>query len=163
MFLKSWGIKHRLSSVAYPQSNGRAELAVKSGKRIIRDHTTSDGSLNADKAALAILQYRNTPLQDIDLSPAQILLHRQLRDGLPNHPSHYQLHKDWLITAHQREKAVSNRNHIMTERYNAAARELPPLAVGTPVIIQSKNATKRVWEKAGHIVETLNHRQYCKA
>ena len=28
-FLKSWGVAHRLSSVDYPQSNGRAELAVK--------------------------------------------------------------------------------------------------------------------------------------
>ena len=28
-FFKRWGIRHRLSSVAFPSSNGRAELAVK--------------------------------------------------------------------------------------------------------------------------------------
>ena len=33
-YLKDWGVKHRLSSAGYPQSNGRAELAVKSAKRI---------------------------------------------------------------------------------------------------------------------------------
>ena len=37
-FLWDWVVKHRLSSTAYPQSNGRAELAVKSAKRIMWQH-----------------------------------------------------------------------------------------------------------------------------
>ena len=89
-FLHSWGIRHRLSSAEYPQSNGRAELAVKTAKRIILNNTIR-GSLDTDKAARALLQYRNTPIQHLGLSPAQILFHRQLRDHLPNNPSHYQL------------------------------------------------------------------------
>ena len=36
-FLKKWGVRHRLSSAAYAQSNGRAELAVKMAKRILAD------------------------------------------------------------------------------------------------------------------------------
>ena len=44
----------------YSQSNGRAELAVKTVKRIIMDHILSYGSLD-DCAAAAIIQYRNTP------------------------------------------------------------------------------------------------------
>ena len=76
-FLKDWGIHHRLSSAGYPQSNGRAELAVKAAKRIIRDNTSNNGSLDNNKAAGAILQYRNTPITGIDLSPAQILFHPQ--------------------------------------------------------------------------------------
>ena len=47
-----------------------------------------------DNAARAILQHRNTPLSDINLSPAQILFHRQLRAQLPAKPNHYHLHKD---------------------------------------------------------------------
>ena len=40
-FLHTWGVKHRRSSVAYPQSNGRAELAVKTAKGIVNGrHTT---------------------------------------------------------------------------------------------------------------------------
>ena len=35
IFMKNWGIKHRLSSAYYPQSNGRAESAVKTAKQII--------------------------------------------------------------------------------------------------------------------------------
>ena len=73
-FLENWGVKHRLSSVDYPQSNGRAELGVKASKRIIAQNTAKNGSLDTDRAARAILQYRNTPLPELGLSPAQLLL-----------------------------------------------------------------------------------------
>ena len=158
-FLKNWGIKHRLSSVAYPQSNGRAELAVKAGKRIIHNNVSSDGSLNNDNAARAVLQYRNTPLPDIKLSPAQILLHRNLRDSMPAHPDHYHLNKNWVISAKDREEAFAKRNEILIRKYDAHVRELPPLAIGTDVVVQSKMKGKR-WDRRGKIVETLPHRQY---
>ena len=57
-FLKLWGVKHRLSSVAFPQSNGRAEVTVKSAKQIIHNNNSPDGSLDNDKAAWRILQYQ---------------------------------------------------------------------------------------------------------
>ena len=34
-FFKRWGIRHRLSSAYYAQSNGRAEVSVKAMKRLI--------------------------------------------------------------------------------------------------------------------------------
>ena len=42
---------------------------------------------------------------------------------------------------------------------NTGARELPPLKVGTDVVIQSQDRKKR-WNKFGRIVEVLPHRQY---
>ena len=72
LFLKTWGVRHRISSVGYPQSNGRAAAAVKAAKRIIQENTSNDGSINNDKIAKAIMQYRNTPLPNFSLSPAQI-------------------------------------------------------------------------------------------
>ena len=92
--LLRWGVNHCLSSVEYPQSNGRAELGIKAAKRIIYDNTPPHGSLDNDKAA--IMQYQNTLLPDLSLSPAQILLRHNIRDYIPTHPSHYELHKEWV-------------------------------------------------------------------
>ena len=60
-FLTSWGVHHRQSSAYYPHSNTRAELAVKTGKRLLCDKTDSTGSLNTDKYVAAVLQYAEAP------------------------------------------------------------------------------------------------------
>ena len=82
-FFKRWGIHHRLSSVSFPSSNGRAELAVKSAKRMLMDNVSPNGSLDNDAMVRALLVHRNTPDPGCKLSPAQILLGRPLRDTLP--------------------------------------------------------------------------------
>ena len=48
--LKAWGIRHRLSSAYNPHSNCRAELAVKTGKKMLRDNMGHGGSIDTDKA-----------------------------------------------------------------------------------------------------------------
>ena len=156
-FLQQWGVQHRISSVGYAQSNGRAEVGVKSCKHFIRDNAARDGTLNTNSVATAILQYRNTPLPDCNLSPAQILLHRQLRDKIPSHPSHYKPHADWLIAAEQRAESHQKRNQVIVDKHNLKARELLPLPVGSEVIIQGKD---KKWNRQGRIVETLPFRQY---
>ena len=93
-FLRDWAVKHWLSSAAYPHSNGQAELAVKSAKRIISGNTRTQGSLDNDCAARAINQYRNTPIQNIGLSPTQLLLQRRLCDFIPSQPTLYKPHAD---------------------------------------------------------------------
>jgi hypothetical protein len=60
--LKAWGIRHRLSSAYNPHSNCRTELAVKVGKKLLRDNTGHGGSLDTDKIMRAVLQYRNIPM-----------------------------------------------------------------------------------------------------
>jgi hypothetical protein len=59
--LKARWVRHRLSSAYNPHSNCRAELAVKVGKKLLRDNTGHGGSLDTDKLMRAVLQYRNTP------------------------------------------------------------------------------------------------------
>ena len=100
-----WGVKHRLSSAYFPHSNSRAELAVKTGKRLLRDNISVHGSLNTDRVMRALMQYRNTPLPDLRLSPAQIIYNRQLCNFLPVLPHKYRPSQEWAQLQEDRERA----------------------------------------------------------
>ena len=69
-FMTAYGIQHRVSSVANPHANCRAELAVKTVKRMIRENVGISGKLDQAKMSRALLQLRNTPDRDTGLSPA---------------------------------------------------------------------------------------------
>ena len=160
-FLQDWGVEHRLSSAHYPQSNGRAELAVKTAKRILMGNTGPSGNLDNDKFARAIMEYRNTPLPDGGPSPAQLLLHRQIRDFLPSHPSLLKPHVQWIAAAKRREKVAAAKTCRLAERYNLHAKNLPPLQVGQHVVLQNQYGPRmRRWDRTGRIVECLGPRQY---
>ena len=73
-FCKSYGINHKTSNPHFQSSNGEAERAVQTVKGLWRK--------NEDKY-LALLDYRTTPLDGINLSPAQLLMGRRPRNKLP--------------------------------------------------------------------------------
>ena len=156
-FLKVWDVRHRVSSAEYAQSNGRAELGVKSAKRIIRGNALPNGSLDNDKFARAIMQYRNTPIAGIGLSPAQLYLHRQLRDFIPSRPVLYKPDIRWIKAAEKREEFAAQRNAKLKERYNATAHNLSPLGIGDSVAVQNK---QKRWDRFGQVVQVLQDRQY---
>ena len=70
-FATSYDFQHIMSSPYHPQGNGEAEQAVKTIK-----------SLNCDPN-VALLSYWSTPLSWYWLSPAQLLMGRQIRSTLP--------------------------------------------------------------------------------
>ena len=117
-FLTRWSVTHVTSFALYPQANDRAELAVKTANRLLQENTAVDGPLNCHSLSQALLQYRNIPIQQLGLSPAQILFHRSLKDGMPVDPSKLRPHKRWIDAAKRREEAVRERNAGLTERYN---------------------------------------------
>ena len=68
-FVKDYWFKHTTSSPRYPQSNGKADGTIQRVKSLWRKY---------DDKYLALLDYRTrtTPLPDIGLSPAQLLMGR---------------------------------------------------------------------------------------
>ena len=81
-FLKKWNVEHRISSAYNAESNGRAEVAVKSTKRLLMSNADPRGSLDNDNFLQAMLTQRNTPDVDCKLSPAQVLFGHPLNDSL---------------------------------------------------------------------------------
>ena len=160
-FLRDYGVKHRLSSVAFAQSNKRAELGVKSMKRLIRENTNSDGSLTNDKFLQALMTYRNTPDRDTHLSPAQVIFGRNLRDFLPSPQTRYKPQPEWIMLREDREKALAKRAVTNMERLDKNCRVLAKLAVGDSVLVQNQvgNHPSR-WDITGVVVEVKDHDQY---
>ena len=160
-FLKAWGVRYRQSSAYYAQSNGRAELAVKVSKRILLDNVGPAGDINNDKVTRALLQHRNTPLQEIGLSPAQILYGRALRDCIPTSPEAIKIRPEWRMIAEDRERSLAQRNIINMERYNEHTKSLPALKAGDIVAVQNQTGPHpKRWQKTGVVVEVGDHRQY---
>ena len=160
MFLQKFGIRHRVSSAYFAHSNSRAELAVKSAKRMLRDNMSANGQLNNNNLMAAILQFRNTPLQDCRRSPAQMVFGRHMRDLLPAVKQKYEPMKDYFMSHELRERMLAKRREYDGERLVRGARQFEQLLEGTEVLIQNQtgpNPTK--WDKSGVILENRPHSQ----
>ena len=160
-FLADYGVKHRVSSVAYPHSNQRAELAVKSMKRLCRENTSRDGSLNNDRFLRAVMAYRNTPDRDTERSPAQVIFGRELRDFLPAPLRRYQPQPQWILLRDDREKALRKRALKNMEKLEVGTKKLESLVVHDQVQVQNQvgNYPSR-WDITGTIVEVKPFDQY---
>ena len=160
-FLSTWGVNHRLSSVAFPHSNCRAEVAVKTMKRLITDNTGGKGDLDTDAVQRAVLQYRNTPESDTKISPAMCVFGRMIRDFIPVMPGKYLPHDTWRDTLGAREDALRKRHIKMHEYWSEHTRRLPALAVGDYVRVQNQTGQHpNKWDRTGTVVEVKQHDQY---
>jgi hypothetical protein len=108
-FLKDWNVHHRISSAYHPHANCRAEVGVKSMKRLIAGNTGPGGTLT-DSFHKAMLTYRNNPDPETKLSPAMCVFGRPTRDLLPGNPTKYTPHRTWKDMLSLREKALSKRS-----------------------------------------------------
>ena len=165
-FLIRWEVRHRMSSAYFPQSNGRAEVGTKKAKPMLMDNVCPTGSLNNDGLLRALLQARNTPDPDCNISPAQVVFGRPIRDVFSfisrciksNNPS---IRPTWREAWSQKEDAMRNRMPRSTEAVDMHTRPLAPLSLGDKVFLQNQRGSHpNKLEKSGTVVELGNYDQY---
>ena len=122
-FSKQWKFELVITSLRYPKSNGKVENAVGAAKRLMKKVKK-----NSSDAYLALLDYRNTPTQGLDASPAQRLMSRRTKTLLPTT-------KNLLVpevTTGQHQKILANKQR-QAKYYNKATHDLPALISGDVV------------------------------
>ena len=146
-FTKEWQIEHRTSSPHYPQSNGRAENAVKTCKSLLKKAKAS-----GEDPLLALLDWRNTPTENIGTSPAQRLMGRRTRTLLPTHQS-------LLKTPEQNgtKKKLENRKAKQVRLYNKKCKPLEPLQSGCAIRMKLPGDNR--WS-LGTCVRALDNRSF---
>ena len=142
-FAKSYGFIHITSSPHYPQGNGQAERTVKTVKNLLRK--TKD-------PYKAIMDYRNTNIEEIGLSPAQMFLGRRLKTELPTTAP--------LLSSTTSLDDIKSRMRTRkaTQKLNFdrhAGKELKPLATGDQIIMKHG----KDWIP-GHVMQEHSRRSY---
>ena len=122
-----YGFKHSTTSPRYPQSNGLAERAVQTAKNIL----TKAKSEN-DDFHIPLLAYRNTPFEEIELSPAQMLMRRRTRTRLPTTLKLIELQ----YPTDKINEGLRRREEVQQQCYNQHAKVLQPLNTGDTLRIR---------------------------
>jgi len=150
-FTRSWDFQHKTSSPYHPQSNGKAEAAVKAAKKILEKC-----NLSKEDPYLCLLEHRNTPTPIVNSSPVQRLLNRRTRTTLPTITSKlkpsFRIHK--AAKAAIRKRATQQRIY-----YDRGTKTLPTLNEGDLVWVQMKGNSGDIWSH-GTIKQRINQRSY---
>ena len=148
VFMKKWAIEHVTSSPYYAQSNGKAENAVKTVKRLFSKCKDS-----GESEYLALLDWRNTPSEGIGKSPSQRLMGRRCKTMLPTASS--LLQPRYSTTAETR--AIAGMKRKQSYYYDRCHRPLQRLEQGEAVRMRLPGA--KTWS-AGTCTGTMGPRSY---
>lgn len=147
-FANNFEFEHVTSSPRYPQSNGKAENAVKTVKRIMMKAVESGSDIY-----LALLDWRNTPSEGIPGSPAQRLFGRRTKTLLPMSQT---LLQPKLVTNVNRH--LQHRKFVQARYYNMRAKELDRLYPGQLVRLKP-DSNHKTWRRA-KVESQVNMRSY---
>ncbi len=124
------------------------------------------GSLDNDGLLRALLQVRNTPDPDCNISPAEVVFGRPIRDAFSfvsrqvkfNNPS---IRSTWREAWALKEDNMRVRFLLSSEALDTHARPLMQLSHGDRVFLQNQRGPHPTkWDKSGTIVELGDHDQY---
>ncbi|MCG8076812.1 MAG: DDE-type integrase/transposase/recombinase, partial [Candidatus Thiodiazotropha taylori] len=128
-FANEWGFEHKTSSPLHPMCNGLAEKSVGIAKKLLAKAKDS----NQDPY-IALLEYRNTPLLDCNMSPAQLLYSRRTKSIVPitnKLLQHQPINQSTVQKNMQKAKAKQK------AKFDKSAKPLPPLSINESVRIQA--------------------------
>ena len=136
-FMTSYDIEHVTSSPHYPQSNGKVESAIKTAKRLLKKSNAARSDIH-----LALLEWRNTPSEGLESSPAQRMFGRRTRTLIPTTS---ELLKPKIVE--DVPGKLLKRKQLQAKYYNISAHELPPLSKGEVVRVKPTDRSGQ-WYKA---------------
>ncbi|CAC5417169.1 unnamed protein product [Mytilus coruscus] len=140
------GINHNVSSPNHPQGNGKAESAIKVIKNKIKK-TLQDGRDQYE----ALLELRNTPIQNTGLSPTEMMFGRKTRSMIPS------INIMQNVPKAKATELRSTRKQSVKKCYDRRAKNLPPLGTGDSVYFEHKQGHH--W-KLGKVGERISERAY---
>ncbi|KZS16536.1 Uncharacterized protein APZ42_017711 [Daphnia magna] len=152
--MDEWDITHGHSSPHHPRSNGHAETAVKSMKKLIAGSWTS-GSFDLDKFGKGLILFRNAPIAGC-ASSSQVVFNRPTRDIIPAHRRSFA--PEWQKAAGILEKRALRARELRTQHYNHSIRLLPALCIVDSFVIQHHRS--KCWTTPWVIVEVGAFRDY---
>ncbi|XP_072152554.1 uncharacterized protein [Bemisia tabaci] len=121
------------TSPNFPQAHGMIEIYVKIAKGMIKKSKESKVDLDE-----MLLEYRNMPLTGMKVSPAQILMSRQLRSKLPVNPNQL---KPKVVNA--REKFLEKQAKVKEQFDKSATRSETEFKAGDNVAVRKD----KIWIK----------------
>lgn len=147
-FGKEWDIEIVFISPHHSQSNGMVEKAVGISKAVFKKAFEDNR-----RPAIGLLEYRNTPISGLGLSPAQLMFNRRLRTKLPisNKLLNPELFKDVNIKLLRRQQTQKH-------YYNRSSKILTELKPGDKIVVQ--NVKTKIWEPAVVLSKTKTPRSY---
>ena len=149
-FAREWEFLHVLSSPHHKKSNGRAEVAVKVMKKLLKKSKKAKVDIYK-----SLLEWRNTVTPGTNSSPMQKLMSRRARSFLPCKEEKYSP----KIVSKVPENIIE-RKRISKYYHDKSARTLPELIVGQPVRVKTHPQLKNSPWKQGTVQSIRASRSY---
>ncbi|XP_020911108.1 uncharacterized protein K02A2.6 [Exaiptasia diaphana] len=140
-FTIEWDIQHITISPHHHKSNGKAEAAVKTAKKIIKRAKKTGQDLWK-----GLLEWRNAITPGMNTSPAQRLMSRRTRTFLPCATNMYKPEVQTSVVPQIITKRRKAKLH-----HDKGAKELPKLIVGQPVMVKVTPQQPRSEWKVGTV------------
>ena len=145
-FAKEWNLDHNTSSPRNPRSNGQAEATVKIVKGLL-----TKAKYSGQDPHLALLAYRNTPIDAHFRSPAEMLYQRNICTTLPQRICHKDPH---AADDHDRLNQCATQS---AKYHDCYCRTKSPLYAGQTVSVL--NNDKSLWLPA-EVIRKADHGSY---